>query len=195
MRMISKLLVIGGMLALAAASTQAGAVTLLLINPAAQSNTSFSLTFTATATSTTLSVSGYQVPDSETVTINAVRRSGGANLLGQTWVYTPAASGANAGQFSDNTGVNSLAFAGVTPGVYDTFSQTFVTTVDSEYTYSFLFSNTDDNAPSGFRVDVAAAAGGVPEPASWAMMILGAAGVGGMMRRHQARVSTRVTFA
>ena len=42
-------------------------------------------------------------------------------------------------------------------------------------------------------VELAAAGGVVPEPATWAMMIVGVGAVGGAMRRR--RVSTRVSFA
>jgi hypothetical protein len=42
--------------------------------------------------------------------------------------------------------------------------------------------------------DAIATAGAVPEPASWAMMILGMGAVGGALRR-RSKVSTKVTFA
>ncbi|MBC9031812.1 PEP-CTERM sorting domain-containing protein [Sphingomonas sp. JC676] len=39
------------------------------------------------------------------------------------------------------------------------------------------------------------AAGAVPEPASWAMMMLGIGAVGGAMRRRRSAVTTTVRYA
>ena len=55
------------------------------------------------------------------------------------------------------------------------------------------FDPTGDNTPFAIDGTVAAASSPVPEPASWAMMIVGAGLVGGAMRRRSR--STRVTFA
>jgi hypothetical protein len=47
------------------------------------------------------------------------------------------------------------------------------------------------NAQADFLVRTAAPVGGVPEPASWAMMIVGFGAVGGMLRRHRAAIAPR----
>ncbi len=53
----------------------------------------------------------------------------------------------------------------------------------------------DGNDYSGsFRIVSSALAGGVPEPTTWALMILGFGAVGGAMRR-RTKTSARVTFA
>lgn len=44
-------------------------------------------------------------------------------------------------------------------------------------------------------VDAATGPGGVPEPATWAMMLIGFGAVGYGLRRRQGAISTRVTFA
>jgi hypothetical protein len=107
---------------------------------------------------------------------------GGANLLGDTWTFVPAPSGSSAFELPDVTAVPALGFAGGTVGSYDTFSQTFATTPGAEYVYEFTFFNdlTDPgyNAPTGLLVTTSASA--VPEPSTWAMMILGFAGIGFM---------------
>jgi hypothetical protein len=170
---------IWGMALLGESSAQADTTLLSLTNPAGQTDTPFDLSFMPTAATTTLSVEGYQHPSNELVTDNSVMLSGGGpNLLGMTWTFIPAASGSFASQDSDGTGVNSLLFQGV--GSFDTFTQTFATTPGDVYTYSFLFSNGIDNglsAPSGFMV-VVTSASAVPEPSTWAMMLLGFAGLG-----------------
>jgi hypothetical protein len=138
-----------------------------LIDAPEQSNTPFSLSFVATQSSTTLSVAGYQVPSFEQAEINGVFLGNtGPNLLGGTWVLTPAASGSDTNTFSDGTPVPALNFGAVVTGVYDTYSQTFATTPGQSYTYDFLYSNSSDNAPSGLMVTTSGAASAVPEPSS-----------------------------
>ena len=123
--------------------------------------THYDLGFTAANSTTTLNVGGYNVPAAINITNNTVFGSGRAiNLLGPSWSFTPAASGSGATPFSDFSGVDALAFGGVTPGSYDTFSQTFATTAGQAYTYSFDYYN--PASPSGFQVsiDAGTAAGG-----------------------------------
>ena len=187
------ILLAGTALVAALTAVPASATTLLnLIDSPGQNNT-YVLSFTATSTSTTLSVAGYQVPGAEDASHNTVRLGAGANLLGQTWIYTPAASGAAATQYNDGSSANSLYFSGVTTGSYDTFAQTFATAIGSTYAYSFLYSNSVNNSPSGFRVDVNAAAGAVPEPATWGLMVLGFGMIGAAARSR--KVKTTVSFA
>ena len=194
MKMNNRLLA-GTALVAALAAVPASATTLLnLVNAPGQNNTPYALSFTATSASTTLSVAGYQLPSNETATQNAVRLGAGANLLGQTWIFTAAASGTDASQYNDGSSVNGLDLAGTTTGSYDTFAQTFATAIGSTYTYSFLYSNSVNNSPSGFRVDVnSATAGAVPEPATWGLMVLGFGMIGAAARSR--KVKTTVSFA
>jgi hypothetical protein len=164
-----------------ASSAHADVVLLNLINPTAPAN--FDLSFTATSTAVTLTDGGYQLPGTTQFRNNSVTASGGGtNLLSPVWLFTPAPSGTDAGQFSDGTGVNGLAFAGVTVGSYDEFSQTFATTPGTTYFYSFNVLSFAGN-PDGFFVSVTDATAAVPEPSTWAMMIFGFFGVGFMAYR------------
>jgi hypothetical protein len=183
------------MAAAVAVSTPAQAVDLLnVVNMPAATNTPYSFAFTPATASTTISFAGYQVPSSFTATnIGLFLNNAGPNLLAQTWTFTAAPSGSLAAQ---NTAlpVNNLVFAGVTVGSYDIFSQVIGTTAGSSYTLSFLFSNSANNQPSGFRVSASQSdiGGAVPEPGTWAMMIVGFGAVGFARR---SRVRTAVTFA
>ncbi len=176
-----------GLLAVAA-SAQAQTVTLLnIVNPTPGTSSSYSLSFVATSTSSTLSDGGYQLPGFTQFLNNSLSAdTGGGNLLGQTWNFTPAASGSDSGQYNDGTSVNALSFGGVSIGSYDVYSQTFATTVGDSYTYRF---NTSPFAgtPDGFFVTVSnASTSAVPEPASWGLMLAGLGLVGRALRKRQA---------
>jgi hypothetical protein len=162
-----------GFALLGASGAQADTVLLSLINPPPYHITSYSLSFVATAADTTLSVGGYQVNTDEEVYDNSVTTSGGPNLLGGAWTFVPAASGSHAFTGDHGTSVPMLIFAGTTAGDYDTFSQTFATTSGVLYTYAFTFGEASIG-PSGLLVTVS----DIPEPATWAMMVLGFAGLG-----------------
>jgi hypothetical protein len=161
---------------LGTASARADTI-LLSLTDMPYTETLYDLGFVANASTTTLSVAGYQIPFAWVAAQNSVTPSGGgANLLGDTWTFVPAASKSSAFQLPDVTAVPALGFAGGTVGSYDTFSQTFSTTAGAQYVYEFMFFNdlSDDpssNAPSGLLVTTTASA--VPEPSTWAMMILG----------------------
>jgi hypothetical protein len=166
-------------------TTQARASTILLDleDPPAQAFTPISLNFTAISAATTLSVAGYQVPAFIQVIDNTLTVTGGGpNLLGQTWTFTPAPVGSEAFQPDDGygTGVNGLYLAGTVVGSFDTFSQTFSTSVGQSYTYNFLFYNapSPNNQPSELVVSVNQA-DVVPEPASLAMMTSAFFAIGG----------------
>jgi hypothetical protein len=162
----------------AAAASQAGATTITLTDPATQSNTPMTVAFTATATESLVIVEGFQSNDIETATKNIVTLSGGGpNLLGSTWQSRFAASGSNSFTFSDGTPVPALGFAGQNPSDLDGFSQMFATVPGKSYTYSFEFSNNT----GGFGAtpsELVATASSVPEASTWAMLVLGFAGLG-----------------
>jgi PEP-CTERM motif len=170
------------------ASPAQSAALLNLINPAAQTNTPFSLSFDAIGSATLISIAGYQVPSFEDVTHNGLFLNGaGPNLLGSTWIFTPAPSGSDTSTFNDTTSVPALSLGGVTVGSYDTYSQIISTTPGHLYTLDFLFSNPSDSGPSGLLVttDGTPVTSAVPEPSTWAMMILGFAGIGAMTYRRR----------
>jgi hypothetical protein len=156
-----------------------------LVDPPGQSATPYSFDFLATgAFPIYLTVQAYQVPAFMQVTNNVVSDSlGDAQLLSPTWAFFPAAQGSDTSQYSDGSGVNALSFGAVTPPYLDTYQQSFASTVGGEsFDYSFDFSN-DGGTPSYLRITVSTSpsfsgVGGVPEPSTWAMMVLGFAGLG-----------------
>jgi hypothetical protein len=171
--------------------------TLLSLTDMPYTETFYDLDFVANASTTTLSVAGYQIPFAWVAAQNSVTSSGGgANLLGDTWTFVPAASQSSAFELPDVTAVPALGFAGGTVGSYDTFSQTFSTTPGAQYVYEFMFFNDliDDpsaNAPSGLLVTTSASA--VPLPSTWTMMILGFAGIGTMTYRRRAKPALTIS--
>jgi hypothetical protein len=181
------------LIGLASSSSAHATILLSLIDPPMQTST-VDLTFTATSTFTTLSVAGYNLPAFEFALDNSVTLAGGGpNLLSQTWAFTPAASGTDAGQSNDGASVNDLSFGGVTAGSYDTFSQTFTTTPGSSYVYTFDFIAVG-SGPSGFMVSENVASG-VPEASTWAMTLVGIAGLGFAAHRRATRKGGVAFFA
>jgi hypothetical protein len=171
---------IAGILLLGTSSARA--VTLLsLINPSAQTNTSYDLSFTAMASSTIISIGGYDDPAFEYAFEFSVTRGGGANLLSGTWAFTPAPSGSEA---TESNGL--LTFGDISPGNYDTFSQTFATTPGDTYSLSFHFANSlvglnFSSDSSGLLVTTnggLARTVAVPELTTWTMALLGFVGLG-----------------
>ena len=173
---------------LTASASAHAAMLLNIIDAPAQDNTPYALTFIATAPGTTISIGGYQLPASENSTDNGVYLNGsGPNLLAEFWDLTPADFGTDSFSFDDGSDVQGLYFAGVTVGSYDVWSQTIATTVGSSYTIDLQYSNYDYSTPSGFEVFTNAA---VPEPATWALMLVGVGGMGAAMRmRRRAAVA------
>lgn len=186
--------VIGGAFLFEASSAVADVNTLLYLdNPPNQTQTSYDLGFTATASTTTISFAGNQRPAVEFVYDINVTQSGGANLLGSTWTYTPAPPGGLARTLADGTDVPALEFYGVYAN-YDTYSQSFATTVGTEYLLKFDFTNIAGPQRSGALLvtTTALALPSVPEPSTWAMMLTGLAGLGLTARRRRARLGRSV---
>jgi hypothetical protein len=178
-----KTALLGATMLIGVTSAPASATILLdLVNAPGQNDTPYAIAFTAGSGTTTISFAGYQKISFESASnIGLFLNNSGANLTGGTtngWTYTPAALGA----FADNDG-SVLLFGGVNVGFYDTFAQNFVTAAGSSYTLRFNYSNSFEIGPSGFRVEASnATIGTVPEPATWAMMIVGFGAIGLAMR-------------
>jgi PEP-CTERM motif len=164
----------------ATAAAPAGALT--LINSPSQSDVT--VTFTATHTESIVFDEGYQVNDLETLTNNMVTLSGGGpNLLGSTWQYRFAAppGSSNSYTFNDGTLVPALGFGGAAqtnPLNMDTFYQIFSTVPGKSYTYSFDYSNNTAGLPGTTNSLLIVTPGTVPEPSTWAMLLLGFVGLG-----------------
>jgi PEP-CTERM motif len=176
---------------------------LSIANTSALFAKTYRLPFTATETSTTISFQGYNMSDFEYVDPISVTSAGGANLLGSTWTKTPAASGSYAYQSSQ------LEFGAVS-GEPDTFFQTFQTTPKAQYVLTFDFAasgfalfNLSSFPPDAISLlsgpvesnslevfasgSAPVSAPSVPEPSTWAMMLLGFAGLGSVRYRWRGR--------
>jgi hypothetical protein len=155
-----------------------------------------SFNFVAGSSATTIDFAGYDVPSfSDASDIQLVLQGTSTNLLGTTFAFTPASCGSDTSQGPAGAfGTNNLSFGGVCTGSYDSYAQTIATTIGDTYTLAFqLFAS--GYADNGLRVTASdAQEGAVPEPATWAMMVLGAALVGASMR-HRQRTTVRYNFA
>jgi hypothetical protein len=181
-------------------------VLLDLVNVPVQVETPYSFTINATSSVTSLTIEGYDLTAIEGVKSETLQHNGtGANLLGLTWLYTAAASGSESAQFDLGTGVNALGFGGVVVGDFDSYTQEIATTAGASYTLQFLFSLAAPRGATELRVttnaDLAAidpAGGGgngggnsVPEPASWALMLLGFGALGATLRQGRRTARTQ----
>jgi len=76
---------------------------------------------------------------------------------------------------------------------YDGLAQTVATTIGDQYTVSFYLADTSVKSYQVPTLDLFVYAGsgipGVPEPASWAMMLVGFAGLGAAMRSRRQQAS------
>ena len=160
----------------------ARAVTLLtLVNSPTTTDTTYDLFFTATAPTAKISIGGYDHPGFEYVWDIRVTLGGGENLLGESWVRTPAGSGSEATQ-----GNGLLTFGDISSGNFATFSQSFATIKGDTYLLSFRFANSLDgssfpNDPSELLVTTDAGLPrtlAVPELSTWTMALLGFVGLG-----------------
>jgi hypothetical protein len=140
----------------------------------------FSVSFAATSANTTVAFSGYDVPEEDEVLAIGLTTSGGGNLLGQTWAFTPAATGSNAAQGNDgfDTGTNGLVFGGLDVNMFDEFSQNVATVAGQTYDLTFVLFG-PDNGPSEVFATATAA---VPEPATWTLALVGFGALGAALR-------------
>jgi hypothetical protein len=190
-----------------AIATPASAATLIdLVNLPTQTVMPQALTFTATSTSTVLDFQGYNLPSSTTLVNVFLAATGTApstanNLLGLHYTYTPSSCGSpfHAFEGSDPSlyGASNLNFEGACTGLYDSLSQTVSTTVGTEYTLRFALSVFGQGS-NGLRIsatDASAVTRAVPEPATWAMMLLGFGGIGMTVRRRCSRSAHQIRAA
>lgn len=180
-------------------TSPARAVTLLSVfNSPTTTGTPYDLLFTATEPTTTISIGGYDDPAFEYVFDLSVTRGGGANLLGDRWVFTPAPAGSEATEFD-----GLLKFGDISVGSYDTFSQTFATIMGDTYLLSFRFANSIDGSsfpsdPSGLLVSTSgglASTAAVPEPTTWMMAVIGFVGLGLFGYRRGRKTQSRSSTA
>lgn len=181
----------------------ASAATLLdVTNLPVQSVMPQSFTFTATSASTKIDFQGYQVPGSITLVnmffaATGTTASTANNLFGLHYTYTPSTCPSIFHAFEGSDvpayGASNLNFEGACVGLYDSLAQTVSTTAGASYTLSFSLSNSAAGS-NGLRIFAtdSTVTGAVPEPATWAMMLLGFAGIGVAMRRGRARMRARI---
>lgn len=195
--LMRRLILMAAVAACAFGSSPASAVVLLeqtnLPNSSVLPQT---LTFTATSNSTLLSFQGFNVPGSTTLVniflgLTGSTFSSANDILATTFTGTPSGCGAPGNMFTPNSGDTgiygnkNIVFGGACVGLYDTASQTVSTVAGQSYTLRFSLSNVG-TTNNGFRVTIdEPLAGAVPEPGTWAMMILGFGAMGLSLRRRK----------
>jgi hypothetical protein len=178
-----------------AVSAPASAADLLNLTNTTQNATPQSFTFTATGASTVLNFQGYNLPGSTAIVNLFFGTSGStpttANNLLVGAAYTPTASGCgnyfgvDSNTAAQSFGAAGLYFGGTCAGIYDTLTTSLNTTVGQAYTLRFDLS-VFGGINNGVRVSTGAlTTGAVPEPATWAMMLIGFGGIGFAMRRQR----------
>lgn len=142
---------------------------------------SFSFNLTATGPTLSVSFAGYNPPGIDSATNISLTSGGGPTLLGPTWNFTGAGGACSASSQSPTE----LSFEGQCSGRYDTYSQTINVTPGE--VYALDFSHLSGGAPTnnGFLVQSSGSlAGGIPEPAEWALMLLGIGLIGAALRAY-----------
>ena len=185
------LLAFSTLTATAMTPTAVSAVTLLdIVDIPNQFYTPYALTFTANASTSTISFAGYDAPANYIVSsIGLFLNNSGPSIIssnGSSFTLTRAPSGSNAlasGPF--------LYFQGTTVGSYDIFSQSANTIAGSSYTLRFDLNNQNGNRENGLRVEASnATVGAIPEPATWAMMLVGFGMIGATARYRRRSITT-----
>lgn len=184
--------------ALAFATPVTAATTLLdVTNLPQQFVTPESFTFTATSSTTTLNFQGYDIPGTLAL-VNLFFATTGTSLTtannllaGQTFTATPSGCSAPFNTFGTGStgiyGASDLTFGGTCTGMYDTLSSTVNTVAGLSYTLSFSLTSSAAGS-TGLRISEGVLAndtGAVPEPATWAMMLLGFGAIGAALRRRK----------
>jgi hypothetical protein len=180
-------------------TSSARAVILLsLVNSPTTTDTLYDFSLTATAPTTIISIGGYDHPGFEYVWDISLTVDGGANLLGESWVRTPSASGSEATQ---SNGL--LTFGDISSGNFATFSQTLATTPGDSYLLTFRFANSLDGSsfPSDPNELLVTTSSGlprtlaVPELSTWTMALLGFVGLGLVGYRQARKTESRTGAA
>lgn len=178
-------------MALLAMPSVAGATTLIdQTNLPGQAGTHATVDFTAGSPSTVLDLAGFDLPSWIYLNNISLTLAGQTtNLLAQDFTFTAAPFGTDAYVSGVGAyGTDNLAFGGVTAGSYDHFSQTISTVAGS--TYHLTFDLSSYGSPNGLRISASDAIGAVPEPATWAMMLLGFGAMGVALRRSRKTART-----
>lgn len=179
------LTVSASLLALATHATPADAASTILfsaIDQVPQPATPMSFTLTAGMSSTTLAFGGYNRSGFDYVTeIELLARDSSTNLVTNDFLLTKAAAGSSAFRIGNASPINGLAFGGFVPGNYDIFSQAIRTVAGQSYTLNFNL-RVGTGTPNAFFVSATDLLAGVPEPTTWAAMLLGFALVGATTR-------------
>jgi hypothetical protein len=186
------------------------------------SYTRYTLNYTATSTNTNLSLAFREDPAYFSIDNVSFGLANGPNLLTngdfesgeaggqpQGWEYLNLYNASAAGVVANGCGVGgSRCFYDGAVGSYDTITQAVNTVLGGVYTISFdLTDNSSQMIGSALRTadlaginlvvyafDGTPTVGAVPEPSTWATMILGLGMVGGLMRRRK-RVSPTLAYA
>jgi hypothetical protein len=148
----------------------------------------FSINFGVTTGALSLSVLG------QTISKNAFAAPGQTDYTGYTFEYLAISgneSGSAARSLLDNLVINGTNFANITPGgsfaeKFYKFSPLELNAINITGRITFLTSGTADERPSwNFNLQNAQLAAPVPEPSTWAMMLIGFAGLAFVSRRRQ----------
>jgi hypothetical protein len=145
---------------------------------------SYSATFVAGSTLTDISFGMWNPPSYTNINGISLTDAGGPNLLTQAWTLTPGPDYCCSGSGDDGSQAGYLSSGSFSP--YTVFDQQVATTLGDTYTLNFTISNS-------YGYDQYAAASdalvGVPEPATWGLMLVGVGGLGAALRRRRAGVN------
>ena len=191
--------------------------------PIPHTYTNYTVNFTANAAVTNLAFALREDPAYFSLDNITLTTGGGPNLVTNGdfeagpiganqpngWTYLNLYNAGAAGRVLSGCGIGgSNCYYDGAVGSYDTITQAINTSIGSLYTLNFWLTDNSSQVTasamnngnlSGINLVVYAGAaqvtaGGVPEPATWAMMLVGFGAIGGTLRRRQ-NVATRVRFA